>query len=58
MTKKEFIVRQLAKTNKKNYENYVVTGILHRLADPQVKFVTQQHITRPGGKRALTDMYF
>ncbi len=39
MTKKEFIVRQLAKTNKKNYENYVVTGIVHRLGDPQVKFV-------------------
>ena len=58
MTKKEFIVRQLAKTNKKNYENYVVTGIVHRLGDPQVKFVTQQHIKRPGGKRALTDLYF
>ena len=58
MTKKEFVVRQLAKTNKKKYENYVVTGIVHRLADPDVKFVTQQHVTRPGGKRALTDLYF
>ncbi len=58
MTKKEFIDRQLAKTNKKNYENYVITGIVHRLGDPQVKFVTQQHIKRPGGKRALTDLYF
>ena len=44
MTKKEFVVRQLAKTNKKNYENYVVTGIFHRLAEPQLKFVTPQHI--------------
>ncbi len=58
MTKTEFIVRQIAKTNKKNFENYVVTGIIHRLADPDLKFVTQQHVVRPGGRRAMTDLFF
>lgn len=57
MNKTEYIIRQLAKTNKKNYENYVVTRIWHLLNDLNIKFVAQQHVTRPEG-RALTDMYF
>lgn len=57
MNKTEYIIRQLAKTNKKNYENYVVTRIWHLLNNLDIKFVTQQHVTRPNG-RALTDMYF
>lgn len=50
-------MRQLAKTNKKNYENYVVTRIWHRVNNLDIKFVTQQYISRPDGY-ALTDMYF
>src|SRR5215213_8159391 len=57
MDKKEFLLRQIAKTNKKSYENYVVTRVIHRLDDPDLKFVTQQHVTRPGNRRALTDLY-
>lgn len=57
MNKTEYIIRQLAKTNKKNYENYVVTRIWHLLNNLDIKFVAQQHVTRPSG-RALTDMYF
>lgn len=57
MDKLEFIIRQLAKTNKKNYENYVVTRIWNRLNDLNIKFITQQYISRPDGY-ALTDMYF
>lgn len=56
MDRKEYLLRQIAKTNKKNYENYVVTGIVHRLADPQIKYVTQQYVRRPEGY-ALTDLY-
>lgn len=57
MNKTEYIIRQMAKTSKKNYENYVVTRIWHLLNNLNIKFVTQQHVSRPGG-RALTDMYF
>ena len=57
MTKRDFIIRQIAKTNKKNFENYVVTRIYHLLNRSDVKFVTQQYVNRSGG-HALTDMYF
>jgi very-short-patch-repair endonuclease len=57
MDKKEFLLRQIAKTNKKSYENYVVTRIIHKLDDPDLKFITQQHVTRPGNRCALTDLY-
>lgn len=57
MNRTEYILRQLAKTNKKNYENYVVTRIWNLLNDLNIKIVTQQHVTRPSG-RALTDLYF
>jgi very-short-patch-repair endonuclease len=58
MDKLEFILRQLAKTNKKNYENYVVTRIWHKLDNINVKFITQQYVSRRERKYALTDMYF
>lgn len=57
MNKKEYVIRQISKTNKKNYENYVVSGIWHLLNDMNIKFVTQQYISRPNGF-ALTDMFF
>ncbi|WP_346879906.1 AbaSI family restriction endonuclease [Clostridium sp. UBA3061] len=58
MDKLEFIIRQLAKTNKKNYENYVVSRIWHKLDSIDIKFITQQYVLRAEGKYALTDMYF
>lgn len=57
MKKKEFIKRQIAKTNRKDYENYVVTRIIHFLDDLEIKFVTQQYVKRPDGY-ALADLYF
>lgn len=58
MNKLEFITRQLAKTIKKNYENYVVTRIWHKLDNINIKFITQQYVSRGEGKYAYTDMYF
>ena len=57
MNQLEFICRQLSKATPKVFEHYVVTRIWHLLNDLELKFVTQQHITRANG-RALTDMYF
>lgn len=57
MNKTDYIIRQIAKSYNKTYENYVVTRIWHLLNNLDIKFVTQQHVTRPTG-RALTDMYF
>ncbi len=58
MDKKEYYVKQLAKTNKKNYENYVVGRIICLINDLSLKFITQQSVIIRGGKRALTDLYF
>lgn len=57
MTKDEFILRQLSRTKRKKYEQYVVTKIIHLIDNHDVKFITQQYVTRPSG-RALTDLYF
>ena len=58
MNKTEFIMRQLSKTNKKNFENYVVTRIWNMINDTNIKFITQQYVKRLPEGRALTDMYF
>ena len=57
MNKKEYIKRQISRTNKKDYENYVTTRIIHGVNDLTVKFITQQYVKRPNG-RALADLYF
>ena len=57
MDKKEFVIRQLARTKSKKYEQYVVTRIVHLLNDLDIKFVTQQYVKRPDGI-ALVDLYF
>lgn len=55
--KLDFISRQLARTYRKRFEQYVVTRIWHHLDDLDIKIITQQYIVRPNG-RALTDLYF
>jgi len=58
MDKKEYYLKQIAKTNKKNHENYIVTRILNLLDDLSLKFITQQPVILSNSKRALTDLYF
>lgn len=58
MTLKEYTKRQIAKTYKKDYENYVVTRFIHLINDSTIKFVTQQLVINEEGKRFLADLYF
>ena len=55
--KLNYITRQLSRSQKKRFENYVVNRIWNLLDDLTIKFVTQQYVVRPNG-RALTDMFF
>jgi hypothetical protein len=57
ISKKNYIINQIKKTNKKNYENYVVTGIIHGVKDLDLEFITQQFV-EVEGKYYLTDLYF
>lgn len=58
MDKKEYIVRQLSRAKNKKYEIYVITRIIHLVNDFDLKFVTQQYVSRPKGIKALTDLFF
>lgn len=58
MLKYKYIKAQIAKTNKKNDENYIITRIWHKLDNENIKFITQQYVVREDGKYALTDMFF
>lgn len=57
MDKLVYISRQFHRAEYKKFEHYVITRIWHLLNDLDIKFVTQQYVTRPNGC-ALTDMYF
>ena len=57
MEKFEFIVKNLSKTNKKNYENYVVNAIYARIGNPDLVPITQQCVLC-GGRHYLIDLYF
>lgn len=54
--KAEYISRTLARAHNKDWENYVITRIWHKLDRPDVKFVTQQYVVRHK-RYALVDLY-
>lgn len=57
MDKKAYIIKQLARTNHKSYENYCITRIFHLLNNLDVQFVTQQMFKRSNERIALADLY-
>lgn len=54
---KEYIILQLGRTEKKNYENYCLTRIYHLLNRSDVQFITQQMLKRENKNIALADLY-
>ncbi|MEH6917512.1 phosphoribosylaminoimidazole carboxylase, partial [Priestia megaterium] len=62
MNKYDYIKRQLAKTNKKNDENYIITRIWHLLDNYDIKINTQQYVVRSNKHQkveyGLIDLYF
>jgi very-short-patch-repair endonuclease len=57
MNKTEFIIRQLRRAHGKGYESYVITRLWHLLNRTDIKFITQQYVSRPDGSFALTDLF-
>lgn len=55
--KTEYIIKQLGRTKNKKHEMYVVNRIINLIDDFDIKFITQQYVSRPDGY-ALTDLYF
>lgn len=59
MNKDEHILRVLTKVKHKKYEHFVVARILQQIFDTDIKFVCQQLVRRPEGRRnAMLDMFF
>jgi len=56
--KREYIIKTLSRTKRKDYENYVINGIWHKIDNLNLKPVTQQYIKRIDGKYGLLDLYF
>lgn len=56
--KKEYLIKTLSRTKRKDYENYVIGAIWHRLNNLEIKPVSQQYVKRSDGKYALLDLYF
>lgn len=57
VSKNEHILRLLTKLKHKKYEHFVVSRIVHKLIDTDIKFTCQQYVQRPNGY-ALLDMFF
>jgi very-short-patch-repair endonuclease len=56
--KRDYIIKTLSRTNRKDYENYVVNAIWNRLARLDIQPVTQQYVKRSDGRYALIDLFF
>lgn len=59
--KKEYLVKTLSRTNRKDYENYVINRLYSRLNDLDIKPMTQKYVKRKiEGKYgySLIDLYF
>ncbi|MFC0300450.1 AbaSI family restriction endonuclease [Virgibacillus soli] len=58
MNKRDYLVKTFSRTKRKDYENYILTAIWHKLDNMNLKPVSQQYVKRPNGKHALMDLYF
>lgn len=56
--KREYLIKTLSRTKRKDYENYVIGAIWHRLNNLEIKPVSQQYVKRSDGRYALLDLYF
>lgn len=56
--KRDYLLKTLSRTNRKNYENYVVNRIWNKLDNLEIKPVSQQYVKRDDCKYALLDLYF
>lgn len=56
--KRDYLVKTLSRTKRKDYENYVINAIYHKLNNLNIKPVSQQYVKRTDNSYALLDLYF
>ncbi len=57
MDKLDYVAHSLGRGLKKVYENYVINGIYHRIADPDLLIETQKYVSSDNGSYRLIDLY-
>jgi hypothetical protein len=60
--KTRYLIKTLSRTHRKDYENYVINAIWHRLGNPNLEVVSQQYILdtnkKSGRSHFFIDLYF
>jgi very-short-patch-repair endonuclease len=56
--KRDYLIKTLSRTKRKDYENYIINAIWHKLDRSDIQPVTQQYIKRSDGRYALVDLFF
>ena len=56
--KREYLIRTFSRTTRKDYENYILNAIWHKLDRSDIQPVSQQYIKRSDGRYALVDLFF
>ena len=56
--KRDYLIKTFSRTKRKDYENYIINGIWHKLNRTDIQPITQQYVKRSDGKYALIDLYF
>lgn len=60
--KTRYLIKTLSRTNRKDYENYVINAIWHKLGNPNLEVVSQQYISdtesHNGRSHYFIDLYF
>ena len=56
--KRDYLIKTFSRTKRKDYENYIINGIWHKLNRIDIQPITQQYVKRSDGKYALVDLYF
>lgn len=56
--KREYLIRTFSRTKRKDYENYILNAIWHKLDRSDIQPVSQQYIKRSDGRYALVDLFF
>jgi very-short-patch-repair endonuclease len=57
--KANYLIKTLSRTKRKDYENYVINAIWNRLANDNIKPVTQQYVfNKEKNEGYLIDLFF
>jgi|GEM_PF-420784 len=60
--KTRYLIKTLSRTHRKDYENYVINAIWHRLGNPNLEVISQQYVAdtykKSGRSHFFIDLYF